>query len=81
MKYDQTLFYSKVAKVEEEIEELETRKKELEARMADPELYKDEQAFAECSREYKAIERRLGRHYYNWEELQAELEKKEAEFR
>ena len=70
----------KVAKVEEEIEELETRKKELEARMADPELYKDEQAFSECSREYKTIERRLGRHYYNWEELQTELENKEAEF-
>ena len=70
----------KVVKVEEEIEELETRKKELETRMADPELYKDEQAFAESSREYKTIERRLGRHYYKWEELQAELEKKEAEF-
>jgi len=70
----------KVAKVEEEIEGLEARKKELETRMADPELYKDEQTFAECSREYKTIEIRLGRHYYNWEELQAELEKREAEF-
>ncbi len=70
----------KIATVEEEIEELEDRKKELETRMADPGLYKDEQAFAECSREYKAIERRLGRHYYNWEELQAELEKREVEF-
>jgi ATP-binding cassette subfamily F protein 3 len=70
----------KIAKVEEEIEGLEDRKKELEIRMADPELYKDEQAFADSSREYKTIERRLDRHYYRWEELQAELEKKEAEF-
>jgi ATP-binding cassette subfamily F protein 3 len=70
----------KIAKVEEEIEGFEARKTELETRMADPELYKDEQAFAECSREYKTIERRLGRHYYNWEELQAELERREAEF-
>ncbi len=70
----------KIAKLEEEIEAFEDRKKELESRMADPDLYKDEKAFAECSREYKTIERRLERHYYNWEELQAELEKREAEF-
>lgn len=71
----------KVATVEEEIEDLETRKKELETRMADPELYRDEDAFADCSRGYKTVERRLARCYYKWEELQAELEGIEDSFR
>jgi ATP-binding cassette subfamily F protein 3 len=68
------------ARIEEEIDLLETRKKELEAKMADPDLYKDEAAFAECGREYGTIERRLGRRYFKWEELQARLEEIEAEF-
>jgi ATP-binding cassette subfamily F protein 3 len=70
----------KIAASEQEIEALEARKKELETRMADPELYKDETAFAECSREYKAVERRLDREYHKWEEVQAEVEKIESEF-
>jgi ATP-binding cassette subfamily F protein 3 len=70
----------KVVKVEEEIGVLETRKKELESRLADPRLYKDETAFAECSREYKTVERRLDRNYYKWEELQGELERIDASF-
>jgi hypothetical protein len=48
--------------------------------MADPELYKNETAFAECSREYRTVERHLERQYHKWEELQAEQEKIELEF-
>lgn len=70
----------KVEAVEKEIEGLEARKKELESLMADPELYKNETAFAECSREYRTVERHLERQYHKWEELQAEQEKIELEF-
>jgi protein subunit release factor A len=53
---------------------------ELEQRMADPQFYKDEVAFAESSKEYKSIERKLERQYRKWEEAQGELEKIEVEF-
>ena len=48
--------------------------------MADPDLYQDEVAFAECGREYKTIERRLERQYHKWEAAQGEVERIEAEF-
>ncbi|MBE9521372.1 MAG: ATP-binding cassette domain-containing protein [Proteobacteria bacterium] len=73
-------FKKVVEQAEREIEILETRKQELEQQMADPELYKDEAAFAECSREYKSIERKLARQYLKWEEAQGKVEKIEAEF-
>jgi ATP-binding cassette subfamily F protein 3 len=73
-------FRREVEQAEKEIGILETRKKELEQQMADPELYKDEVAFAECSKEYKNIERRLERQYHKWEEAQGKVERVEAEF-
>lgn len=73
-------FKKKVEQAEKEIDILETRKQELEQQMADPELYKDEAAFAECSRAYKSMEGRLARQYLKWEEAQGEVEKIEAEF-
>jgi ATP-binding cassette subfamily F protein 3 len=69
-----------VEQAEKEIGILETRKMELEQQMADPELYKDEVAFAECSKEYKNIERRLERQYHKWEEAQGKVERVESEF-
>jgi protein subunit release factor A len=53
---------------------------ELEQRMADPQFYKDEVAFAESSKEYKSIERKLERQYRKWEEAQDEIERIESEF-
>ena len=73
-------FKKEVEQAEKEINVLETRKKELEQQMADPELYKDEVGFAECSKEYKNIERRLERQYHKWEEAQGKVERIEAEF-
>ena len=69
-----------VALIEEAISRLESRKKELEQLMADPELYQDQDKFAECSKEYKGIERRLERQYNKWEEVQARIEAVESEF-
>jgi ATP-binding cassette subfamily F protein 3 len=69
-----------VEEAEAEIEKLETRKKQLEGLMADPDLYQDQDKFAESSREYNALERKLGRLYQRWEEVQARVEAIEAEF-
>jgi len=69
-----------VEQAEEEIGKLETRKKELEQLMADPQLYQDQDKFAECSKEYNALERRPERLYQSWEEIQVRLETVESEF-
>jgi len=65
-----------VSEAEAEITLLESRKNELEQQMADPELYKNEEDFAQCSREYKALERRLERQYMRWETAQGHVEEK-----
>jgi ATP-binding cassette subfamily F protein 3 len=67
-----------VRKAEEQIERLEARKQELETAMADPELYQDQERWAETSREYTALERRLKRNYTQWEEAQEKIEEIEA---
>jgi len=69
-----------VALVEESISRLESRKKELEQLMADPNLYQDQDKFAECSKEYKGVERKLELHYDKWEEVQAGIEAVESEY-
>ena len=52
---------------------------ELEALMADPDLYQDQARWAEVSREYAQVERRLERAYQHWEEAQEAMAKIEAE--
>lgn len=69
---------AQVRKAEEQIERLEARKQELETAMADPELYQDQERWAETSREYTALERRLKRNYTQWEEAQEKIEEIEA---
>ena len=60
---------------------LRASKKELERLMADPKLYQEQQdKFAECSREYSSLERKLERLYPQWEEIQARIEAIESEF-
>jgi ATP-binding cassette subfamily F protein 3 len=70
----------KAAEQEEKlVEELEIRKSELEKRLADPELYQDQESFAETSKEYHDIEHRLKRAMSQWEEAQEQIERIEAE--
>ena len=69
-----------VEMTEGEIGKLESRKKELEQFMADPQLYQDQDRFAEYSREYSSLEHKLERLYAGWEEVQAQVDKIEAEF-
>ena len=59
---------------EEEIERSETRKAELEQKMADPDLYGNQEAWTRTSREYARVERRLERAYLKWEEGQEKIE-------
>jgi ATP-binding cassette, subfamily F, member 3 len=73
-------FKKQSERAEEQIAELEARKTELEQCLADPELYRDQDAFTARSREYKEIERRLERCYGQWEEAQARIEEIESLF-
>ena len=69
---------AQVRKAEEQIEQLEVRKNELEALMADSELYQDQERWAEVSREYASVDRRLKRNYAQWEDAQEKIEGIEA---
>lgn len=67
-----------VQEAEAKIEKLEEEKDELEAIMADPELYSDEKAWSETSKKYDDCKRRLERWYGRWEEAQEKVEEAEA---
>ncbi len=67
-----------LAGLEKEIEEFERTKKELEQALSDPDLYSDQDAFAEKSKEYQKINERLNRIYPVWEETQGKIDKIEA---
>ncbi len=73
--------HKKIAEAEEkEIERLETRKSELESILADPDLYQDQNAFAEHSKEYAQLERHLERHLLRWEKSLEKIEAIESQF-
>ena len=67
------------ARYEKEVEELEKRKKELEVILADPELYNDQAAFTERSKEYNSLERNLERAFAIWEETLTKIEEIDSE--
>ena len=64
----------KSAAAEKEIASLEKRKEELEILMADPELYADQQRWADVSKEYNGVKRHLERQYEQWEKAQEQIE-------
>ena len=67
----------RIKALEADIEVQEEKKSALEQELADPELYQDQDAFAEKGAAYKACERRLERLYGQWEKLQEEREEAE----
>ncbi len=69
----------KLAEAEKKVEDLEEHKDELEAQMADPELYQDQQAWNQTSAEYNSCTRRLERWLEKWEEAQAKIDEIDAE--
>ncbi len=73
-------FMKKIRDTEQQIEELENCKAELEALLADPELYKDQETFTEKNKMYASIDLKLSRFYQQWEEVQEKVEAIEALF-
>lgn len=70
----------KVTRLEQDLEALDNRKTELEQILADPELYKDQDRFAEMNSEYSSVQRRLDRSYQEWEEIQDQIDAIEQRF-
>ncbi|OGQ88920.1 MAG: ABC transporter ATP-binding protein [Deltaproteobacteria bacterium RIFOXYD12_FULL_56_24] len=71
-------FKKVIDRCEQEIEQLEARKSQLEQAMADPELYQDQDRFAELNNEYTSLGHKLKRSYAEWEQAQAKMEEIEA---
>jgi ATP-binding cassette subfamily F protein 3 len=70
----------KLARVEAEIEQLEQKKKDLEATMADPDAYRSGEALREVHASYKTTGEQLLDLYHRWGRISEELEKVMAEF-
>ncbi len=70
---------SQVNKAEKQIETMEEQKELFEQQMADPATYDDQKKWAELSKEYAAVKRRLERQYQLWEEAQEQIEEIEKD--
>lgn len=68
-----------LAEAEEQVEKFEVQKEELEAQMADPELYSDNAKWSEVSKDYEDCKRRLDRWYGKWETAQEKIDEIDAE--
>ncbi len=64
----------KVQEAEQKVEKLEGQKTDLEAQLADPDLYQDQESWTITSADYDECVRRLERWYGKWETAQAKLE-------
>ncbi|MGV1099077.1 ATP-binding cassette domain-containing protein [Thiovibrio sp. JS02] len=73
-------FKKTATRCEQEIDSLESRKNQLEQALADPELYRDQERFAELSSEYGSLARKLERTYGEWEQAQARIEEIEERY-
>ncbi|MCG6931222.1 MAG: ATP-binding cassette domain-containing protein [Desulfofustis sp.] len=69
----------RLSEAETRVEELELLKGELEAQLADPDLYQDPRAWSEANRQYGDCMRRLERWMGRWEESQARIDEIDAE--
>ncbi len=69
----------KATEAEGMIEKLEEEKEALETKMADSELYADQNAWTNTSKEYDACKRRLERWYSRWEEAQEKIDEYQPE--
>ena len=65
----------KADEAEKKVEKLEALKIDLEAQMADPGLYQNQEAWLETSAEYDNCTRRLERWYEKWEAAQESMER------
>jgi ATP-binding cassette, subfamily F, member 3 len=65
---------TRIRKTEAEVEAWESRKRELETRMADPKTYSQGPLIGQLQRDYAESEKELKRLYADWEKGHAELE-------
>ncbi len=68
-----------LTEAEKQVEFYEQQKEDLEALMADPELYSDERGWQKTSKEYEDCKRRLARWYDTWETAQEKIDRIDAE--
>ena len=68
----------KLKEAEEKVEAFEGQKVELEALMADPQLYQDQQSWNKVSSDYDNCTRRLQRWLECWEEAQVKIDEIDA---
>jgi len=67
----------KIEQTELEIQQLEARKKEIEALLADPEFYKRGAEAFDVTEEYGVIKKKIEGVYWNWSKFTEELEQAE----
>lgn len=63
-----------IDRAEQEIGLLEAKKNQLEQALADPEVYKNQNQFAELNNDYSSLQRKLRRLYDEWEQAQGKVE-------
>ena len=66
---------NELKRVEDDIARMEKRRKEIEGRMANPDLYRNAVEAKETSIEYKDLEKELEKRYSRWSDLMLEIEK------
>jgi ATP-binding cassette subfamily F protein 3 len=70
---------NQLSEAEKQVEFFEQQKEDIEALMADPELYSDEKGWQKTSKEYEECKRRLDRWYEKWETAQVKIDQIDAE--
>ena len=70
----------KLARLEKEIEDIEKRKRDLEAALADPDAYRSGEALRETHATYRGTGEHLMDLYHRWGKISEELDKVRAEF-
>jgi ATP-binding cassette subfamily F protein 3 len=70
----------KIEEAETMIHQLEKRKKEIEAMLADPGLYKNGDKAKSISAEYKDVQIQIEKAYSQWSDLTRQLERVDSDF-
>jgi ATP-binding cassette subfamily F protein 3 len=70
---------NQLTEAEKQVEFFEQQKEDIEALMADPELYSDERGWQKTSKEYEECKRRLDRWYEKWETAQEKIDQIDSE--
>ena len=64
----------RLSRIEQQVESGESRKLEIESRMAEPDFYNDGEAVKQISIEYETLTQKLAEAYSKWEEIASRIE-------